>query len=100
MGAALIAYAGASPGIDLVLELLNADRHLSDAALTIVGEGWLDRRAPLVKPRWAWRAKPRATAYRLWPFAADAMRAVGNYINTILTRCGLSASALCRWRSR
>ncbi|MBO2029343.1 hypothetical protein J4734_14910 [Klebsiella pneumoniae] len=27
-----------------VLELLNADDHLRDAALTIVGEGWLDRR--------------------------------------------------------
>ncbi|PPK21225.1 glycerate kinase, partial [Klebsiella pneumoniae] len=45
MGAALIAYTGATlrPGSDLVLELLNADDHLRDAALTIVGEGWLDR---------------------------------------------------------
>ncbi|MER1334251.1 glycerate kinase, partial [Klebsiella pneumoniae] len=33
------------PGIDLVLELLNADDHLRDAALTIVGEGWLDRQS-------------------------------------------------------
>ncbi|STV86701.1 glycerate kinase [Klebsiella michiganensis] len=51
MGAALIAYAGATlrPGIDLVLELLNADRHLSDAALTIVGEGWLDRQSAFGK---------------------------------------------------
>ena len=84
MGAALIAYAGATlrPGIDLVLELLNADRHLSDASLTIVGEGWLDRQSAFGKA------------------PADAMRAVGNCINTILTRCGLFASALCRWRSR
>ena len=51
MGAALIAYAGATlrPGIDLVLELLNADRHLSDASLTIVGEGWLDRQSAFGK---------------------------------------------------
>lgn len=51
MGAALIAYAGATlrPGIDLVLELLNADHHLSDAALTIVGEGWLDRQSAFGK---------------------------------------------------
>ncbi|WP_186825440.1 glycerate kinase, partial [Klebsiella pneumoniae] len=51
MGAALIAYAGGTlrPGIDLVLELLNADRHLSNAALTIVGEGWLDRQSAFGK---------------------------------------------------
>ena len=51
MGAALIAYTGATlrPGIDLVLELLNADDHLRDAALTIVGEGWLDRQSAFGK---------------------------------------------------
>lgn len=51
MGAALIAYTGAAlrPGIELVLELLNADRHLSDAALVIVGEGWLDRQSAFGK---------------------------------------------------
>ncbi len=51
MGAALIAYTGATlrPGIDLVLELLNADGHLRDAALTIVGEGWLDRQSAFGK---------------------------------------------------
>lgn len=102
MGAALIAYTGATlrPGIDLVLELLNADDHLRDAALTIVGEGWLDRQSALVRPRWAWQAKPHAMACRLWPFAAGVMRAAGNYINTILTQCGLFASALWRWQSR
>ena len=36
-------------GIDLVLELLNADDHLRDAALTIVGEGWLDRQSAFGK---------------------------------------------------
>ncbi len=51
MGAALIAYTGATlrPGIDTVLELLNADDHLRDAALTIVGEGWLDRQSAFGK---------------------------------------------------
>ncbi|MEF3107877.1 glycerate kinase [Raoultella sp. WB_B2P2-3] len=51
MGAALMAYAGATlrPGIELVLELLNADSHLSDAALAIVGEGWLDRQSAFGK---------------------------------------------------
>ncbi|MFK3707664.1 glycerate kinase [Klebsiella sp. NPDC088457] len=51
MGAALMAYSGATlrPGIALVLELLNADRHLSDAALAIVGEGWLDRQSAFGK---------------------------------------------------
>ncbi|MGF0743421.1 glycerate kinase, partial [Klebsiella pneumoniae] len=34
---------------DLVLELLNADDHLRDAALTIVGEGWLDRQSAFGK---------------------------------------------------
>ncbi len=102
MGAALIAYTGATlrPGIDLVLELLNADDHLRDAALTIVGEGWLDRQSAFGKARWAWQAKPHAMACRLWPFAAGVMRAAGNYINTILTQCGLFASALWRWQSR
>ena len=33
-------------------------------------------------------------------FAAGVMRAAGNYINTILTQCGLFASALWRWQSR
>ncbi|MGR9118147.1 AAA family ATPase [Klebsiella pneumoniae] len=32
-----------------VLELLNADDHLRDAALTIVGEGWLDRQSAFGK---------------------------------------------------
>ncbi len=32
-----------------VLELLNADGHLRDAALTIVGEGWLDRQSAFGK---------------------------------------------------
>lgn len=51
MGAALMAYAGATlrPGIELVLELLNADNHLSGAALAIVGEGWLDRQSAFGK---------------------------------------------------
>ena len=51
MGAALIAYAGATlrPGIELVLELLNAGDHLHDAALAIVGEGWLDRQSAFGK---------------------------------------------------
>ncbi len=34
---------------DKVLELLNADDHLRDAALTIVGEGWLDRQSAFGK---------------------------------------------------
>lgn len=47
MGAALIAYAGATlrPGIELVLELLDADKHLTNADLAFVGEGWLDRQS-------------------------------------------------------
>ncbi|GHK51637.1 hypothetical protein KPZU09_13730 [Klebsiella pneumoniae] len=32
-----------------MLELLNADDHLRDAALTIVGEGWLDRQSAFGK---------------------------------------------------
>ncbi|PKH25229.1 glycerate kinase [Enterobacterales bacterium CwR94] len=51
MGAALIAYANATlrPGIALVLELLNADHHLSNATLAFVGEGWLDRQSAFGK---------------------------------------------------
>lgn len=102
MGAALIAYTGATlrPGIDLVLELLNADDHLRDAALTIVGEGWLDRQSAFGKAPVGVAGVPHAMACRLWPFAAGVMRAAGNYINTILTQCGLFASALWRWQSR
>lgn len=47
MGAALLWYGNArlSPGIELVLELLNAQRYLSQAELVIIGEGWLDRQS-------------------------------------------------------
>lgn len=51
MGAALMAYCGAvlRPGIELVLELLNADAHLREASLAIVGEGWLDHQSAFGK---------------------------------------------------
>ncbi|WP_130835720.1 glycerate kinase [[Erwinia] mediterraneensis] len=51
MGAALIAFTGATlrPGIELVLELLNAAEHLRDASLVFVGEGWLDRQSAFGK---------------------------------------------------
>lgn len=47
MGAALLAYTSAtlSPGIELVLSLLNAEAYLAEATLVFVGEGWLDRQS-------------------------------------------------------
>lgn len=47
MGAALIAFAGATlrPGIELVLALLNASEQLHEASLVFVGEGRLDRQS-------------------------------------------------------
>ncbi len=102
MGAALIAYTGATlrPGIDLVLELLNADDHLRDAALTIVGEGWLDRQSAFGKAPVGVAGKAARHGVPVVALAAGVMRAAGNYINTILTQCGLFASALWRWQSR
>lgn len=51
MGAALLAYTPArlSPGIDLVLSLLSADDHLTDASLVFVGEGRLDKQSAFGK---------------------------------------------------
>lgn len=51
MGAALLAYTPAtlSSGIELVLSLLSADIHLTDATLVFVGEGWLDKQSAFGK---------------------------------------------------
>lgn len=51
MGAALLWFTRARllPGIELVLELLNAERDLSQARLVFVGEGWLDKQSAFGK---------------------------------------------------
>lgn len=81
-----------------MLELLNADDHLRDAALTIVGEGWLDRQSAFGKAPVGVAGKAARHGVPVVALAAGVMRAAGNYINTILTQCGLFASALWRWQ--
>jgi glycerate kinase len=48
LGAGLVAFLGASlqPGIDLILDGINFDKHLAEADLVLTGEGRIDQQTP------------------------------------------------------
>ncbi|RRF09644.1 hypothetical protein EAO17_27540 [Klebsiella pneumoniae] len=97
-GAALIAYTGATlrPGIDGA-ELLNADDHLRDAALTI-GEGWLDRQSAFGKAP-VGVVQTMACRVPVVAFAAGDESSRQLYQHHIDAMWSF-ASALWRWQSR
>ncbi len=94
IGAGLVAFAGASlrPGAELVLDLLELDRHLDGADLVLTAEGRIDHQTARGKAPAAVAARAKA---RKIPCIAIA-GSIGEDIGT-LHDCGIDAVfSLCR----